>query len=111
MVMSRPVVAGNNADGLPGADPGADVALQAQNLVQAQLHRIDEQRQRQFQLRLGFAFDHPGFHVMFTRLYEWFTQLYVRILSTVAAGFSLRQHRLKACATKDFISWCPSRSL
>jgi hypothetical protein len=48
---------------------------------------------------------------MFTRLYESFMQFYVRILSTVAAGFSLRQHRLKACATKDFISWCPRQKL
>ncbi len=54
---------GDDPDRVPGADLGADVALQAQNLVQAQLHRIDEEFQRQFQLRGGFAFDDPGFHV------------------------------------------------
>ena len=36
------VVAGDNDDGVPRADPGADVAFQAQNLVQTQLHRIDK---------------------------------------------------------------------
>ena len=37
------IVAGNNADRVPRADSGADVAFQAQHLVQAQLHCIDEQ--------------------------------------------------------------------
>ena len=69
MVMSRPSSPGIIADRLPGADCGADVALQAQNLVQAQLHRIDEQLQRQFQLRGGFAFDDPGYHVTFRSYY------------------------------------------
>ena len=57
------IVGGDNDDGVPRADSGADVAFQAENLVQTQLHRIDEQLQRQFQLRGGFAFDDPGFHV------------------------------------------------
>ena len=65
MLMSRPSSPGIMLTASRGQTRGADVALQAENLVQTQLHRIDEQLQRQFQLRGGFAFDDPGDHVTF----------------------------------------------
>ena len=101
MLMSRPSSAGIMMTASRGQTRGADVAFQAQNLVQTQLHRIDEQLQRQFQLRGGFAFDDPGFHV--TLKSYWFTQFYVRILSTVAAGFSLRLHRLRRLCHQKYL--------
>ena len=69
MVMSRPSSVGIMMTASRGQTLAQMSHFRHENLVQAQLHRIDEQLQRQFQMRGGFAFDDPGYHVTFKRYF------------------------------------------
>ena len=60
MLMSRPSSPGIILTASRGQTVAQMSHFRHENLVQAQLHRIDEQRERQFQVGGGFAFDDPG---------------------------------------------------